>query len=75
MSISDILIHIEETLGSEARAALEARLRGVEGVIAPRFNPGTEHLLLVAFNPERTRPAELLGVVRAAGHGAKLVGV
>jgi len=75
MSISDVMIHIREPLSREARAALETRLRGVEGVIAPRFNPGTEHLLLVAFNPAKTRPAELRGVVRAAGHGAKLVGI
>jgi hypothetical protein len=75
MSISDVMIHIQETLDSTAREALETRLRGVEGVIAPRFNPGTEHLLLVAFNPHKTRSAELLGVVRAAGHGANLVGV
>jgi hypothetical protein len=75
MSISDVMIHIQESLSGAARAALATRLRGVDGVIAPRFNPGTEHLLLVAFNPAKTRPGELLAVVREAGRGAKLVGV
>lgn len=74
MNISDVMIHIPENLDTEARSALESRMRNLEGVIAPRFNPGREHLLVVAFDPDKTRPADLLGVVKTAGYTAQLVG-
>ncbi|OIP17706.1 MAG: hypothetical protein AUK53_01975 [Betaproteobacteria bacterium CG2_30_59_46] len=75
MSISDVMIHIHEDLDTEARSALEARMRDLDGVIAPRFNPGKEHLLLVAFDPDKAHPADLLGAVKTAGYTAQLVGV
>lgn len=74
MNISDVMIHVSEKLDIEARSALEARMRDLDGVIAPRFNPGKEHLLVVAFDPDKASPAELLGTVRAAGYAAQLVG-
>jgi len=75
MSISDVMIHINESLGEEARAALENAIRTVEGVISPRFNAGKEHLLMVAFDPKRTSAAVLLEATRAAGYTAQLVGM
>lgn len=74
MDISDVMIHIPENLDAEARGTLETLMRSLDGVIAPRFNPGKEHLLVVAFNPDITRPAKLLDAVRASGHAAQLVG-
>ncbi|MDD4882020.1 MAG: hypothetical protein PHX10_10635 [Gallionellaceae bacterium] len=74
MSISDIMIHIEQVLSADARASLEERVRQIDGVIAPRFNPGKEHLLLVAFDPDKTGPADLLGAVKTSGYAARLVG-
>ncbi len=74
MQMSDIMIHIDASLNAEARSCLEDSLRQVDGVIAPRFNPGREHLLLVAFDPDKCRPADLLGAVRNAGHAAQIVG-
>lgn len=74
MSISDILIHINETLTQQQRGALEETVRQVDGVIAPRFNPGREHLLLVAFDPEATTMDKLLDVVRGKGYSARLIG-
>jgi len=75
MSLSDVMIHIEPALSANARSSLEERMRQIDGVIAPRFNPGKEHLLLIAFNPDKTAPADLLGAVKSAGHAAQLVGV
>lgn len=74
MNISDVMIHISEKLDAGARSALEARMRDLDGVIAPRFNPGKGHLLVVAFDPDKSRPIELLGAVQAAGYTAQLVG-
>jgi len=75
MNISDVMIHIKEPLNEEARTALESALQKVEGVVSPRFNPGKEHLLMVAYDTERTSTAALLEKTRTAGYTAKLVGM
>lgn len=75
MQISDVMIHVKRPLSRDARGALEDGLRGIPGVVAPRFSPEREHLLLVAFDPEKTGPAELLAAVRAASGEAQLVGL
>ena len=74
MNLSDVLIHINEPLSDTQRMALEEEMRGIDGVIAPRFNPGQEHLLLVAFDPDTVHAATLLEKTRAHGYQAQLVG-
>ncbi|MBZ0095955.1 MAG: hypothetical protein K8H75_11390 [Sulfuricella sp.] len=75
MNISDVMIHINESLDEEARTSLENALQKIEGVVSPRFNPGKEHLLMVAFDLEKTNAAVLLAKARAAGYTAQLVGM
>jgi hypothetical protein len=74
MNISDVMIHINETLNEQARASLEEAMRNIDGVVSPRFNPGKDHLLMIAFNPEKTTTAILLNKARSAGLTAQLVG-
>ena len=74
MSVSDILIHIDQDLSEQQRNSLEESMRQLDGVVAPRFNPGKDHLLLVAFNPEATSMAALLAKVQSFGYKAQLVG-
>ena len=74
MSISDVMIHINETLSTEARSSLEDDMRQIEGVVSPRFSPSKEHLLMIAFDPEKTSSMVLLGKARAAGYTAQLIG-
>jgi len=74
MSISDVMIHINESLDEEARTSLEDAMRKIEGVVSPRFNAGKEHLLVIAFDPAMTNSAALLKKARAAGYTAQLVG-
>ena len=49
-------------------------MRKIEGVIAPRFNPGKDHLMVIAFNPDKTGTAALLEKARSAGYTAQLIG-
>jgi hypothetical protein len=74
MNITDVMIHINEPLSVAARSSLEEAMRQIEGVVAPRFNPGKEHLLVVAFDPEKANAADLLQKARAAGYTAQLIG-
>lgn len=75
MNICDVMIHINESLNDEARSALENTMRKVEGVISPGFNAGKEHLLLIAYNSEKTNTKVLLEKAREAGYTAQLVGM
>ena len=75
MHLADLLIHVNETLGAAERAALEEELRKTEGVIAPRFNRETPHLLLIAYDPREIDSYNLLNRVKDSGYNAQLVGM
>lgn len=75
MFLVDLLIHVNETLGSTERASLEEDLRKVSGVIAPRFNRETPHLLLVTYDPQEVDTRNLLNRVEANGYSAQLIGM
>ncbi|OIP19279.1 MAG: hypothetical protein AUK53_00375 [Betaproteobacteria bacterium CG2_30_59_46] len=74
MNLCDVLVHINEALSAEQKNELEEDMRGLSGVVAPRFNPGQDHLMLVAFNSDRVNCAALLGKVHAHGYRAQLIG-
>jgi hypothetical protein len=74
VSISDILINVNESLSTAQQTALETSMREIDGVVAPRFTPGKEHLLLVAYNPAATSTTTLLAKVRDHGYQAQLIG-
>ncbi len=57
MSVVDTLIHIDETLDTKAREAIEAEGRDVPGVISSHFNPKKEHLLTVVGSEAPSRRA------------------
>jgi hypothetical protein len=75
MNICGVMIHINESLSKEARLSLENTMRKIEGVVSPGFNPDKEHLLVIAYNPDRTNSAVLLEKAREAGYTAQLVGM
>lgn len=74
MSINDVVIHVNETLDTQARRDLEDRIRGIDGVIAPRFNDHTPHLMVVAYDPSRVRTKTLLDAVLSQGFHAQHCG-
>jgi hypothetical protein len=74
-TISDVMIHINESLSKEARSSLENTMRKVEGVVSPGFQEDKQHLLVIAYNPEKTSTTVLLEKARAEGYTAQLVGM
>ena len=74
MNLCDVLVHIDETLSAVEKNELEEDMRELPGVVAPRFNPGQNHLMLVAFNSDQVSYASLLGRVQAHGYRAQLIG-
>jgi hypothetical protein len=74
-TLTDVMIHINEPLSAEARAALENAMREIPGVVSPGFNAGKAHLLIVTYDAEQTRASVLLEKARAAGYTAQVVGM
>lgn len=75
MHLADLLIHVNETLEATERASLEEELRKAKGVIAPRFNKETSHLLLVSYDPQEINSHNLVNRVKDNGYNAQLVGM
>ncbi|MBI3433064.1 MAG: hypothetical protein HY018_12740 [Hydrogenophilales bacterium] len=67
------MIYVTDSLNTDQQQVIEATLRGVDGVIAPRFNK--PHLLVALYSAEKTNPAVLLRAVTTAGYQAQLVGL
>lgn len=73
MQAADIIIHINDNLNINQKHDVESQLRGIEGVIAPRFNK--DHLLVIYFNLNKTNSSVLLNKVQSTGYQAQLVGL
>jgi hypothetical protein len=73
MHINDIMIHVNESLGPDAQRGIEDSVRAVEGVISPRFNDQTPHLMIVAYNTDYTSAHALLDVVQDSGYSGQVV--
>lgn len=75
MNLSDVMIHINEPLSRDAQQVLEDRLREIEGVVSSHFNPGRDHLMMVAYDPDVAESRMLLAKVREAGFTAQMIGL
>lgn len=73
--MADVMIHIHEALPGTGRSELEARLRGLDGVISVHNPDDKPHLMIVGYRPDKTQAAALLANVRAGGVHAELVGL
>lgn len=83
MQLADVLIHLNDNINESEKEDLVEQLRALNGVIAPRFNSGSDtgsnqsqqHLLLVSYNPETINSLDLLHTVNDKGYTAQLVGM
>ena len=75
MNITDILVHITDTMNQGQRQKVEETLRSMEGIIAPRFVTDRKHFMMVAYNPEKMRSDTLHQAFTRMGLQAKLIGM
>lgn len=73
-TISDVTIHIDETLNDRELVNLEQAIRSDEGVVSVGHNEKDRHLLLVLYNPEEIRGKDLLIRVTDQGYHGELIG-
>ncbi len=75
INLADVTLHIDETLDEEARQALEAGLRQLDGVVAVAMPKDKPHLMVVEYNPEKIKGLQILDFVKGQGVHAELIGL
>ena len=75
ISLSDVLIHIDDALSVEERQGVEDRLRELDGVVSVKMPDDRPHLTLVEYVNAKIDSRALLAAVTGAGVRAELVGL
>ena len=73
-TISDITVHIDETLNDRELANLEQVIRSDEGVVSVGHNENGRHFMVVLYDPEEIRGKDILGRVTEQGFHGELIG-
>ena len=60
MHISDMVMHVDNYLGENARRNIEKALIAKKGVVHAHFNERRPHLMLVSYDTDRTSSFEVL---------------
>ena len=73
--MTDVTIHIDETLDSATMEKLRDVLMGANGVLTADYQRENTHLVVVEYDPHRIDSKNLLKTVRDHGLHAELVGL
>jgi len=73
--LNEVVLHVDETLDDAALGQLEEGMRHEAGVISVGHNPGRPHMIMVVYDSESTRAANLLHGFQERGLHAQIVGL
>jgi hypothetical protein len=68
-----VVIHVDEALSEEQRAALLGNLQKHDGVERARFTKGREHLMVIEYNSDKLHSSDVLDYVRQEHVNAELI--
>ena len=74
MHITDMVMHVNDSLEAQNRRSVEKRLTGQKGVIHAHFNERRPHLMLVSYDTERTSSFEILAGMTGQSLCAERIG-
>ncbi len=74
MHVTDMVMHIDNTLGVDSRRNIEQALTGNRGIIRAHFNDKRPHLMLVCYDNDSTSSFEILAQVSSQQLCAERVG-
>ena len=74
MRITDMVMHIDNTLGLDSRRNIERAITGNQGVLEAHFNDKRPHLMLVSYDSECTSSFEILAQMTGQQLTAERVG-
>jgi len=60
MHVTDMVMHVDNTLGIDSRRNIERAITGNHGVLEAHFNDKRPHLMLVSYDSDRTTSFEIL---------------
>jgi hypothetical protein len=72
---TNVVVHFDQTIGTEQLQRMEAAIRGQSGVLGTRRNPRTPQLLVVDYDADATSAQHILGGIEHQGIRAQLVGM
>ena len=75
IQLTDVVVHIDQTLERERRSEIEEQLRAIDGVVSVHNPDDRPHLAIVGYNPDRTSSAAILNRVTVQGVHAELIGL
>ena len=75
IKLVDVMVHVDESIGHEARGAMEDKVREIDGVVSVGQHDEKPHLMMVEYNPDKTNSADILACVKEQGVHAELVGL
>lgn len=73
--MSDLMVHIDETLPVEELSRIETHLAAQDGVASVTMQDKTPHLMVVEYNEKLTDSHRIIETVREMGVHAELVGM
>jgi hypothetical protein len=73
--LTEMVIHVTETLGDPDVSAAECDLCGLDGVFAVKHHPGRNHILMVTYDTDEIAMVNLLAPLKARGLHAQLIGI
>lgn len=73
--ITNVMVHVNESLDELALNSLEDAMRGDRGVVSVGHNPKHPHLLLVAYDSSVARASTFMHQFHDRGMHAQLVGL
>jgi len=71
---TDVVVHINENLDSNKRVKLAKKISALKGVVSANLADKRPHLMIVGYDPERTKPLDVLCGVKQTGVHAQLIG-
>jgi len=75
IKLVDITLHIDETLANTKLSEIADKVRQEEGIVSVAFHDDKAHLMVVQYNPEITKSADILQRVKDQGLHAELIGL
>jgi len=74
MHVTDMVMHINNTLGIDSRRTIEKALTGNKGVLHAHFNDKRPHLMLVSYDIDATSSFEIMAQITGQQLCAERVG-
>ncbi len=74
MHVTDMVMHIDNTLGEGSRRNIERTLSGSRGVIQAHFNERRPHLMLVSYDTDRISSFDIMTEISNQDLHAERVG-